>query len=221
MTIHKEGFSTIALSSALLVISVVVMELYFADAGNARWFVYVPVVIFWFLILQFFRVPNRKIPYDAAHVLSPADGRVVVVEETIEKELFNAPMRQVSIFMSPVNVHQNRYPVSGRVTYNKYHPGKFLLAWNPKSSELNERTSVAFETPGNTKILMHQVAGFLARRIVCYSQEGTQVRQGDELGFIKFGSRCDLYLPLDSKIEVKIGDKVKGGITPIATLAKP
>lgn len=220
MTIHKEGFSTIALASALLIISVIVMELYFAEDGMARWIVYGPMIVFWFLILQFFRVPKRKIQYDAAQVLSPADGRVVVVEETIEKEYFKTPMLQVSIFMSPVNVHQNRYPVTGRVIYHRYHPGKYLLAWNPKSSELNERTSIAFETAGNKKIMMHQVAGFLARRIVCYSHEGDQVKQGDELGFIKFGSRCDLYLPLNAKIEVKIGDKVKGGISPIAYLEK-
>lgn len=220
MKIHREGFPTITLVTSLIIIVIIVVELYLPEAGQLRLAFYAPLAIFWMLIMQFFRVPNRKIKTDPALVLSPADGRVVVVEETMENEFFKTPMRQVSIFMSPINVHQNRYPVGGRVIYTKYHPGKYLLAWNPKSSTLNERTSIAFETNDKVQILMHQVAGFLARRIVCYSQPNTEVNQGDELGFIKFGSRCDLYLPLDAKINVKIGDKVKGGITPIATLTK-
>ena len=218
MKIHREGYPTIAFVTALLIISVVVMEMYFPDAGKSKLIVYVPMIIFWLGIIQFFRSPNRKIQVDPKLVFSPADGQIVVVEETIEKEFFNKPMHQVSIFMSPLNVHQNRYPVSGRVIYKKHHHGKFLVALNPKSSTLNERTSIAFETDNKVQILLHQVAGFVARRIVCYSQEGSEVKQGDELGFIKFGSRCDLSLPLDAKIEVKIGDKVKGAITPIATL---
>lgn len=218
MKIHREGYPTITLVSALLIISVVVMRMFFPEAGTWVWLVYAPLIILWVLILQFFRSPNRKIISDPSKVLSPADGQVVVVEETFEKEYFKKPMLQVSIFMSPINVHQNRYPVSGKVIYKRHHHGKFLLAWSPKSSTLNERTSIVFETPKAQKILMHQVAGFVARRIVCYSKEGMDVVQGGELGFIKFGSRADLYLPLGTEVNVNIGDKVKGGITSIATL---
>jgi phosphatidylserine decarboxylase len=218
MKIHREGYPTITLVSALLIISVVVMRMFFPGAGTWAWLVYAPLIILWVLILQFFRSPNRKIITDPSKVLSPADGQVVVVEETFEKEYFKKPMLQVSIFMSPINVHQNRYPVSGKVIYKRHHHGKFLLAWSPKSSILNERTSMVFETAKGQQILMHQVAGFVARRIVCYSKEGMDVVQGGELGFIKFGSRADLYLPLGTEVKVKIGDKVKGGLTSIATL---
>lgn len=218
MKIHREGYPTITLVTALLIITVVVMRIFFPEAGSWVWLIYSPLFVLWIIILQFFRSPNRNISPDPSQVLSPADGRVVVVEEAYEKEFFKKPMLQVSVFMSPLNVHQNRYPVSGKVLYKRHHHGKFLLAWSPKSSTLNERTSMVFETERNQQILMHQVAGFLARRIVCYSKEGTMVKQGDELGFIKFGSRADLYLPLGTKINVKIGDKVKGGISSIATL---
>lgn len=219
MKIHREGYPTITLVSALLIISVVVMRMYFPEAGTWAWLVYAPLIILWVLMLQFFRSPNRKIITDPSKVLSPADGQVVVVEEAFEKEYFKKPMLQVSIFMSPLSVHQNRYPVSGKVIYKRHHHGKFLVAWSPKSSSLNERTSIVFETERNQKILMHQVAGFVARRIVCYSKEGMDVVQGGELGFIKFGSRADLYLPLGTKVNVKIGDKVKGGLTSIASFA--
>lgn len=218
MKIHREGYPTITLVSALLIIAVFVMRTFFPEAGNWAWLIYAPLIVLWIVILQFFRSPNRIIPIDPSAVLSPADGRVVVVEEAYEKEFFKKPMLQVSIFMSPFNVHQNRYPVGGKVLYKRHHHGKFLLAWSPKSSTLNERTSIVLQTESNQQLLMHQVAGFVARRIVCYTKEGTMVKQGDELGFIKFGSRADLYLPLGTKINVKIGDNVKGGISSIATL---
>ncbi len=219
MKIHREGYPTITLVIALLIIAVFVMQTFFPEVGRRAWFIYAPLIVLSILVLQFFRSPNRIITPDASLVLSPADGRVVVVEEAFEKEFFKKPMLQVSIFMSPLNVHQNRYPVTGKVLYKRHHHGKFLLAWSPKSSTLNERTSIVFETENDQQILMHQVAGFVARRIVCYTREGTTVKQGDELGFIKFGSRADLYLPLGTQVNVKIGDKVKGGLTSIATFA--
>ena len=216
MKIHKEGYPTLAFVAIILLSARLILRIWFPEAGAWTWWIYGPLIVLFLFVLQFFRSPNRKIVSDPSVVLSPADGSVVVVEETFEKEFFKDRRLQVSIFMSPANVHQNRYPVSGSVIYKKHHHGKFLLAWNPKSSTLNERTSIAFETEQGKLLLMHQVAGFVARRIVCYSQEQMKVTQGKELGFIKFGSRVDLYLPLDAKINVKIGDKVKGGIHTIA-----
>jgi len=215
--IHKEGYKTIAFFTSLLVLAIVLME-FFLTVENSSWYwVYAPLVFFLIMSLQFFRSPKRSIATLPDGVISPADGEVVVVEETREKEYFDKPMRQISIFMSPVNVHLNRYPISGKVLYYKYHPGKYLLAWNPKSSLQNERTSLALETEHAKPVFLRQVAGFLARRIVCYGQEGLNVSQGSELGFIKFGSRVDILLPLDAVIKVKPGDKVKGGITTLAT----
>jgi len=190
---------------------------------------YTPVVIsallvivagFLFLIvLQFFRNPVRKIPVaDNNLVYAPADGKVVVIEEAIETEYFNEKRLMVSIFMSPLNVHVNRNPVSGSIEYAQYHPGKYLVAWHPKSSTENERTTVVYNT-GKEKILMRQIAGALARRIVNYLETGNQVKQGEDMGFIKFGSRVDLYLPLDAKIKVNLEDIVRGNQTVIAELA--
>lgn len=219
MKIHREGYPSIILVSALLLIAYLVFVFIFPEAKNIRYWVMLPLFFALIVVLQFFRSPHRKIIPDTSAVLSPADGKVVVIEEAFENEFLKKPMLQVSVFMSPVNVHLNRYPVAGRVIYQKYHPGKYLVAWHPKSSELNERTSIGFETSANHRIFMRQVAGLLARRIVCYSKEGMEVKQGEELGFIKFGSRCDIFLPLDAKVNVNIGDKVKGGLTKIATLA--
>lgn len=168
--------------------------------------------------LQFFRNPNRLVPEtDEDLVYAPADGKVVVIEETYEPEYFKEKRLQVSIFMSPVNVHVNRNPVSGRVLYNKYHPGKYLVAWHPKSSTENERTTVVIDT-GNAEILLRQIAGALAKRIKNYLEVGQYVHQGEDFGFIKFGSRVDMFLPLGTKIEVGIGEKVKGNKTVIARL---
>src|SRR5690606_29964036 len=167
-------------------------------------------------ILQLFRSPVRKITVDEKTVLCPADGKVVVIEETEETEYFKERRIQVSIFMSPVNVHVNRNPISGIVSYFKYHPGKYLVAWHPKSSTDNERTTVVVKTSSGVEVLFRQIAGAMARRIVWYIKEGDAVTQGDEFGFIKFGSRVDLFLPLGTDINVQLGQKVVGGKTVIA-----
>lgn len=169
-------------------------------------------------IVLFFRMPSRVLNINPDLIISPADGKVVVVEKTFEDEYFKKPMLQVSVFMSPLNVHVNRYPVAGHVLYKKYHPGKFLVAWHPKSSTLNERMSIAMQTAGKREIMIRQIAGILARRIICYSVENQKTKQGQELGFIRFGSRVDVFMPLDSKVLIKPGDHVKGGVTPIADL---
>jgi len=215
INIHKEGYRTIMIVAALIAVIIIALKLLDSTIARAPIF-YVALLVVFIAIVQFFRNPSRDIKVDKNAILCPADGKVVVVEETTEQEFFKQPMIQVSIFMSPLNVHVNRYPVSGKVLYEKHHPGKYLVAWNPKSSHLNERTSIALENESGKKILLHQVAGFLARRIVCYASKDQKVTQGTELGFIKFGSRVDLYLPLNSEVKVKIGDIVKGGITQIA-----
>ncbi|MBC8153867.1 MAG: phosphatidylserine decarboxylase family protein, partial [Bacteroidetes bacterium] len=170
------------------------------------------------LVVQFFRIPLRKLTIDQRQIVAPADGTVVVIEETVESEYFNLPRRQVSIFMSPLNVHVNLNPVTGTVRYFKYYPGKYLVAWHPKSSTENERTSIVIELANGVEVLLRQIAGAMARRIVWYVEEGQAVRQGAELGFIKFGSRVDMFLPLDATINVKMGEKTKGGVTVVAEL---
>jgi phosphatidylserine decarboxylase len=218
MTIHKEGrtiiplFFIILLGLALLVYWLVPVGHFlriplFAAAG---------LLLLW--VVLFFRSPARTIVRDESLLLSPADGRVVVVEHTYEGEYLQKDMLKISIFMSPFNVHLNRYPLGGRICYYRHHPGKYLVAWHPKSSVLNERSSIGLETSGGHGILIKQVAGFLARRIVTYCREGDQVSQGGEMGFIKFGSRVDLYLPSGSKPLVAIGDRVKGGLSHLASI---
>ncbi len=184
--------------------------------------VFLPVLIlsiaFYLFLISFFRKPNRPIAtVDNNQLLSPCDGKVVVIEKVFEPEYLKADVLQVSIFMSPLNVHINYFPTDAKVAYAKYHPGKYLAAWNPKSSTENERTTVCYEIDGK-KILLRQVAGALARRIVMYAEAGKTYRQGDEMGFIKFGSRVDLYLPLDTDLQVKLDDVVSGSITKIANL---
>lgn len=175
-------------------------------------------VIFLVIILQFFRNPPIKATLGSNLVVSPADGKVVVIEEVEADEYFKDKRIQVSVFMSPFNVHVNRNPVSGLVKYFKYHPGKYLVAWHPKSSTENERTTTVIETPAKKEVLFKQIAGALAKRIVWYVKEGQQVQQTQEMGFIKFGSRVDLLLPLDAKINVELNQKVKGGVTVLAEL---
>ena len=217
MTIHKEGIPTIIATGIILTLVNILANYYFNETYPfIQTTIIVLSLIFLIIILQFFRSPSRKIIYDDKKIFAPADGKVVVIEETVETEVLNDKRIQVSIFMSPLNVHVNRYPVSGKVTYEKYHPGSFLVAWHPKSSTENERTTVVIQTESNAKILLRQIAGALARRIVCYPKEGWTVKQGDELGFIKFGSRVDLFLPLNSKIKVSLDQKVTGGETVIA-----
>jgi len=175
------------------------------------------LLLFLVLILQFFRNPVRNIPVlDYNIIYAPADGKVVVIEETEETEFYKDKRIQISIFMSPLNVHVNRYPFSGQVKYYKYHPGQYLVAWHPKSSTENERTTMVLEK-GKNSILVRQIAGAVARRIISYAKEGLQGKQGEDFGFIRFGSRVDLFLPLDAKIEVNIDDVVKGNLTKIAT----
>ncbi len=175
--------------------------------------------IIFLIFLQFFRSPKRNLVISSRSIVCPADGKVVAIEEVEEPEYFNGEKRiQVSVFMSPLNVHLNRYPISGRIAYSKYHPGKFLVAWHPKSSTENERNTVVVETEFGVSVLIRQIAGFVARRIVWYCHEDDRVKQGDELGFIKFGSRVDLFLPLDAKIKVEIDEKVQGGISILAEI---
>lgn len=175
-------------------------------------------IILFLLVLQFFRNPKIITPVNDKHVVAPADGKVVVIEETTETEYLKDKRLQISIFMSPVNVHVNRMPVKGVVEFFKYHAGKYLVAWHPKSSVENERTTVVVKTPAGIPILMRQIAGALARRIKWYVKEGQEFEQGQEFGFIKFGSRVDVFLPLNAKIKVNIGDKTKGGMTVLAEL---
>lgn len=174
------------------------------------------LLIFLVLILQFFRNPKRRTALNNDHVVSPVDGKVVVIEEVFEKEFFNEKRLQVSVFMSPINVHVTRYPIGGKVIFSKYHPGKYLVAWHPKASEENERTTVVVENDTYGKVLHRQIAGALAKRIVNYAKVNDQVVQGGESGFIKFGSRVDLFLPVDTKIKVKLNQKVRGGESIIA-----
>jgi phosphatidylserine decarboxylase len=218
--IHREGHRILIVLLVLLAALNVVVY-YFSPPSSVYFNAFLTFsVLFYLLILQFFRNPQRLTPSHTRHVIAPADGKVVVIEETEETEYFNDRRRQVSIFMSPVNVHVNRNPVEGVVKYFKYHAGKYLVAWHPKSSTENERTTIVIETPGNLEIMMRQIAGALAKRIVWYVKEGQAVGQGEEFGFIKFGSRVDVFLPLDAKVLVNIGDKTVGGVTVIAELTE-
>lgn len=220
MRIHKEGRSLlIALFFILLILD---GALYYYTPDNVVIHVasIVSSIIFFLLILQFFRDPVRVTPINESHIIAPADGKVVVIEEVEEKEYFKDKRMQVSIFMSPFNVHCNRNPVTGILKYFKYHQGKYLVAFHPKSSELNERTTLVYETPSGDEVLIRQIAGALAKRIRWYIKEKDSVKQGDQFGFIKFGSRIDLFLPLDAKIDVHLGQKTKGGITNVATFAE-
>lgn len=176
------------------------------------------LLIVFILILQFFRNPKRHTRLNDAQVISPVDGKVVIIKEVEEPEYFNDKRLQVSVFMSPLNVHVTRYPVGGKVVFSKYHPGKYLVAWHPKSSEKNERTTIVVENPVFGKVLYRQIAGAVARRIVNYAKTKQTVVQGTDAGFIKFGSRVDLFLPLDTKIDIKLNQKVRGGETVIAKL---
>ncbi len=219
MTLHKEGTASIIL--ALLFGAIVNFCTYYF-APNTLWLQVFGIILSAFvliIILQFFRKPLFNIEKNDSILLAPADGKVVVIEEVEETEFFKDKRIQVSIFMSPINVHINRNPVSGTVKYAKYHPGLYLVAWHPKSSTENERTTVVYERANGMQLLMRQIAGALARRIVYYVKEGDKVEQGEEMGFIKFGSRVDLFLPLGTKIDVKLNDVVKGGKTNIATLS--
>jgi phosphatidylserine decarboxylase len=219
MTIHKEG------RVLLFVLLIILFGLnwavlyYFPQSPWVQNSVILVSVLFYLLILQFFRNPVFEINTNDKHVLAPADGKVVVIEDTEENEYLKSKRKQISIFMSPVNVHVNRMPVGGTASFFKYHPGKYMVAWHPKSSTENERTTVVIKTNDGVEILMRQIAGALARRIKCYVKVGQPFNQGQEFGFIKFGSRVDIFLPLDAKVAVSVGDVTKGGRTIIAELA--
>jgi phosphatidylserine decarboxylase len=213
MKFHKEGYTTLALSILVVFIINALTHFYFSDNALLTWIVYIVSFVLLVTVIQFFRSPIRKVSPSERLILCPADGKVVVIEETEETEYFKDKRLQISIFMSPINVHSNRSPIAGVVKFFKYHPGKYLMAWNPKSSTLNERTTIVVQSSFGVEVLFRQIAGALARRIVWYVNEGKEVKQGDEFGFIKFGSRVDVFLPIGTKINVKLGDKVKGGIT--------
>ncbi|CAN5200514.1 phosphatidylserine decarboxylase family protein [soil metagenome] len=216
---HKEGYKII-LFTAIILIAINVISYLSINSYIPRFSILVVSLIILILILQFFRNPKRTSQPNDAIVVSPVDGKVVVIEEVFEKEYFNEKRLQVSVFMSPINVHVTRYPIGGEVKYSKYHPGKFLVAWHPKSSEENERTTVVVENSTAGKVLYRQIAGALAKRIVNYAEEGQQVIQGSDSGFIKFGSRVDVFLPLGTKVNVNLQDKVRGGLTIIANIEK-
>ncbi len=213
---HKEGYKIIIITFTVCILLALAANSFLENA-ILRAIVLTLSIVFLVLILQFFRNPKRNFVTKDQQVLSPVDGKVVVIEEVFEKEYFNEKRLQVSVFMSPLNVHITRYPVSGKVVLSKYHPGKFLVAWHPKSSEENERTTVVVNSPTFGDVLYRQIAGALARRIVNYAEQGQDVNQTDDSGFIKFGSRVDIFLPLDTKINVTLNQVVKGGITTLAS----
>ena len=213
---HKDGFKIIFYAALILVGSLLLIDNFIEIYGLQKSLM-ILILGFFILILQFFRDPKRNTKLNDDHVIAPADGKVVVIEEVFENEYFKGKKRQISIFMSPLNVHVTRYPISGLVKYSKYHPGKYLVAWHPKSSVDNERTTIVVENPSIGEILYRQIAGAVARRIVNYAEEGQQVIQGEDAGFIKFGSRIDIFVPLDMKIRVELDQKTKGGETIIAS----
>jgi phosphatidylserine decarboxylase len=215
---HREG-SRIIMNSFILAAIITVLAEYKISIEWLKMLIQITTLVLLLLVLQFFRNPKRTTPKNEKHLISPVDGKVVIVEEVFEKEYFKDTRLQVSIFMSPLNVHVTRYAMSGTVKFSKYHPGKYLVAWHPKSSELNERTTIVLENESFGEILYRQIAGAVARRIVNYAQEGTQVVQGEDAGFIKFGSRVDLFLPLNTQLNVKVNDVVKGGVQTIAHIA--
>lgn len=218
MTIHKEGTATITMTGIFCFATAYLI--YNSLISSLPWLAWLIVLLFagfWLFIISFFRIPKRQHSFDENAVISPADGKVVVIEETTDPEYFKDKRLQISVFMSPANVHQNRYPISGKVIYSQYHKGKYLVAWDPKSSTENERHSVVISN-AKTTMLVKQIAGALARRIVNYAKVDSEIKQNEEMGFIKFGSRVDVLLPLGAKPSVKIGDKVKNGVTVLATL---
>lgn len=213
---HKEGYKIIVLASIILVAIMLLTDRFIPILWLQK-FLMISFLILYILVLNFFRNPRRNTVLNAEHILAPADGKVVVIEEVEEKEFFKDKRRQISIFMSPLNVHVTRYPVSGRIIYSKYHPGKFLVAWHPKSSEDNERTTIVIENDATGKIMYRQIAGAVAKRIVNYAKPGQTAVQGADAGFIKFGSRIDILVPLDMKVHVGLDEKTIGGETVIVS----
>jgi len=219
MTLHKEGIKLILGGLFLAALSIILNVLFLFENFPVLASIIVGLfLVILILIIQFFRIPKRNKSYEKNEIVCPADGKVVVIEETEETEYFKDRRIQVSIFMSPLNVHANYYPITGRLVYQKYHPGKFLVAWHPKSSTENERTTMVVKDDSGREVLIRQIAGAVARRICYYGEIDSSVEKGEELGFIKFGSRVDLFLPLDANIDVNIGDNVKSRLSKIGIL---
>ncbi len=219
MRIHREGYLIILITTLLVMLLIFGSQAAFPHNKVLQSIAVVGALILFIMVLQFFRNPSRYTPINEEQVIAPADGKVVVIEEVEEPEYFQDRRIQVSIFMSPINVHVNRNPISGMVRFYRYHAGKYLAAWHPKSSTENERTTVVIKDNNNREVLFRQIAGAMARRIKCYVKEGDRAIQGKEMGFIKFGSRVDVFLPLGTDIRVKLGDKTRGGESVIAEFA--
>jgi phosphatidylserine decarboxylase len=218
MTIHREGYTSIAIGTMIFgAMNLIFFYFFSASLPVLGWVIFFASLGMLLFLISFFRIPKRELTLNDRAVIAPADGKVVVIEEVTDPEYFHDKRLQVSIFMSPANVHVNRNPINGEVVYNQYHKGKYLVAWHPKSSTENERHSVVIKN-GNTEILVKQIAGAMAKRIVNYLQVGQKVNQTAEMGFIKFGSRVDLLLPVGTKIKVELNQAVQGGVTEIATL---
>jgi phosphatidylserine decarboxylase len=213
---HKEGHKIIVFTF-MITVALSLLVNHFITLEWLRISLLLALIFLLVAILQFFRNPKRSFTPNEDHILSPVDGKVVVIEEVFEKEYFKEKRLQISVFMSPLNVHVTRFPVGGSIVFSKYHSGKYLVAWHPKSSEENERTTVVVNTSSFGDILYRQIAGAMAKRIINYAEEGENAVQSNESGFIKFGSRVDVFLPLDSKVEVSLNEKVKGGISVLAT----
>ncbi len=213
---HKEGHQIILHTFLIVTVLVLIAEYQFASLAVLKWGIQLLSLIAFVLVLQFFRNPKRSTPKNVDQIIAPVDGKVVIIEEVFEKEYFKEKRLQVSIFMSPLNVHVTRYPVRGKIVFSKYHPGKYLVAWHPKSSELNERTTIVVNTESFGDIMYRQIAGAVARRIVNYAEVGDEAQQGEDAGFIKFGSRVDLFLPLGTPLDIQLNQSVKGGVQPIA-----
>lgn len=218
MTIHREGYPTLLLTLVVLTALNVALHYFLPGQELVHNIVLLISLVLFLIVLQFFRNPHVEVQIQAGKVIAPADGKVVVIEETVENEYFKDKRKQVSIFMSPFNVHVNRNPISGVVKYFRYHPGLYLVAWHPKASTDNERTTVVVQHEKGTEVLFRQIAGALARRICWYVEEGQRVVQGSEFGFIKFGSRVDIFLPLDAKVTVELNQKTTAGKTIIAEI---
>lgn len=218
MKLHKEGYTIMAVAAVILILINAGINYLLPDGYWITRITLIASVVIFFLIVQFFRVPSRVVTKSQNQIIAPCDGKVVVIEEVVETEYFKGPRRQISIFMSPINVHVNWNPVSGVIKYFKYHPGLYLVAWHPKSSTENERTTVVTRTDSGVDILFRQIAGAAARRIRWYVKEGDKVEQSTEMGFIKFGSRVDIYVPLDAEIKVNLQDKTVGSVTVLAEL---
>ena len=216
--IHKEGYKILAFGLLALLVLNIIVNIIWSDLGFVRWAFFICSFMLYIFLLFFFRLPTRYLETDPGLIYAPADGKVVVIEETIENEYFKDMRLQVSIFMSPFNMHSNRYPVSGKVKYVCYHSGQNMVAWHPKSSELNERSTIVIETGNGTEVMIRQIAGAVARRIVTYAKENMNVRQGDELGFIKFGSRVDIFLPIGTEVDIPILQQVKANKSIIAKI---